>query len=73
MMDIGHATAEPHDDHLAGEVLHALRAIDGAVRVRDAASADAGTALIVAVAADSVQCRGTLAAAVGISAVVPHA
>lgn len=65
MTNLEHGTVDIHDGGLAGEVLHALRAIDGALNARGAAPM--GDARLVAgLAGQSIQCRGFLAA-VGVS------
>jgi hypothetical protein len=66
MTNLEHGTVDIHDGGLAGEVLHALRAIDGAVSARGAAPAGDAARLVAGLAGQSIQCRGVLAA-VGVS------
>jgi hypothetical protein len=64
-----HGTLDTHDRALAGDVLHALRAIDGAISARRTAPAGSEAWLVSGLAGQSVQCRGVLAT-VGVTDIV---
>lgn len=66
MTNVEHGTGDIQEGALTGEVLNALRAIDGATRARGGTPAEDAARLVAGIAGQSIQCRGVLAA-VGVS------